>query len=232
MAEQKKLVKELKKLSDSELEKVIAALKKDSEEQAETPVEVVRMSELPEGVEEKTRVIMMDRKMTRKLQSGEEGTQDEIAAREGTLDPDDPEAPGGSTTISGTTITGSQLASAISRDFGPVCTGGAIFLSDGFYFLYWDSEVQKVLSEDLTDLQMWINTYFDCDDFAQVVAGVVNQHLKGSPFGVLWYKGSGVYHAVNCYYSRNQSKMKVVEPQTDGVYNFDKTKYCPMLVVI
>lgn len=117
-------------------------------------------------------------------------------------------------------------------DFGSVCKGGAVYLSDGFYFLYPDKDVIKVLGEDLTDLQMWINTYFDCDDFAQVVAGVVNQQLKGIPFGTLWFKGSGIYHAVNCYYSKDQRKMKVVEPQTDGIYNFDKSKYCPMLVVI
>ena len=105
-------------------------------------------------------------------------------------------------------------------------------MSDGFYFLYPTAEIEKVLSEDLTDVQMWINTYFDCDDFAQCVAGAVNQQLKGIPFGTLWFKGPGIYHAVNCFYSKEEKIMKVVEPQTDHIYNFNKNKYCPMLVVI
>ena len=79
---------------------------------------------------------------------------------------------------------------------------------------------------------MWINTYFDCDDFSQVIAGHMNDTLKGVPFGTLWFKGPGFYHAVNCYYSKNQKKMKVVEPQNDGIYDFNKAQWCPMLVVI
>ena len=132
-------------------------------------------------------------KIRRKIRAGEEGQQDQIAAVEGVSDGAGLETPGGSTTISGPTLTGSELAKAISRDFGPVCKGGGIFLSDGFYFLYRDSDIRKVLSEDLTDLKMWINTYFDCDDFAEVVTGAVNRELNGVPYGTLWFKGKNIY---------------------------------------
>jgi hypothetical protein len=203
----------------------------------QAPYEIVKMSKLPAEREKKTRVVVMDKKLRRKIRPGEEEKLEEIAREEGVeevnldlLEP--PAAPAGSTTISGPTISVSVLSAAIASDFGPVCSGGAIFLSDGFYFLYPDKDILKVLSEDLTDLQMWISTYFDCDDFAQVVAGLVNQQLKGAPFGTLWFKGPKIYHAINCFYSLEQKKMKVVEPQTDKIYDFNKIVYCPMLVVI
>lgn len=203
----------------------------------QAPYEIVKMSKLPAEKEKKTRVVVMDKKLRRKIRPGEEEKLEEIAREEGVeevnldlMEP--PAAPAGSTTISGPTISVSVLSAAIASDFGPVCSGGAIFLSDGFYFLYPDKDIVKVLSEDLTDLQMWISTYFDCDDFAQVVAGLVNQQLKGIPFGTLWFKGPNIYHAINCFYSLEQKKMKVVEPQTDKIYDFNKTIYCPMLVVI
>lgn len=223
------LIDKLKGLSNSEFESIITELR-TRKVAIETP-EIVMMSTLPEEREERTKVIVMDRKMRRKIRAGEEEKLNEIAEAEGTVE-SDLSIPGGTTTISGPTINHAILANAIASDFGPVCSGGKIFLSDSKYFLYHDQDIIKVLSEDLTDLQMWIAQYFDCDDFAQVVAGQLNRQLKGIPFGVLWFKGPGIYHAVNCFYSLNQMKMKVVEPQTNAIYDFNKNVYCPMLVVI
>ena len=230
------IVEEISKLSDEEMQEMLQALKdsqvshQNGSPEVEVPYEVVLSSEL-EGTEEKNQIIMLDQKIGRRIRVGEEGNQDQIAALEGvsgaTL-----ETPSGRTIISGPTLSGGELARAINRDFGRLSKGGAIFLSDGFYFLYRDSDIRKVLSEDLTDLQMWINTYFDCDDFAEVVTGAVNRQLKGVPFGTLWFKGPGIYHAVNCFYSKEQRKMKVVAPQTDAIYDFDKSRYSPMLVLI
>lgn len=191
---------------------------------------IIKTNELPSGKEEAVEAILLSNKLAGRVTPGREDNLEEIAAEYGFVSND--EAPAGQTIISGPTVTASQLLQAIANDFGTPCSGGKIFLSDGFYFLYRMSEIQKVLSEDLTDVQMWINTYFDCDDFAQVVAGVINQQLKGIPFGTLWFKGPGIYHAVNCFYSLEEKKMKVVEPQTDHIYNFNKSKYCPMLVMI
>jgi len=191
---------------------------------------IVRASELPGGKEEVVEAIMLDRKIAGRVTAGREDNLEEIAEESGHVA--DADVPAGSTTISGQTLTADLLLQSIANDFGAPCSGGKIFLSDGFYFMYPTYEIQKVLNLDLTDVQMWINTYFDCDDFAQVVAGVVNQQLKGIPFGTLWFKGPGIYHAVNCFYSMEEKRMKVVEPQTDAIYNFNKSKYCPMLVVI
>jgi hypothetical protein len=199
----------------------------------EVPYEITKVSDLPDEKEEKIRVMMLDKKLPRKVEPGEEDNIEDIARTEGTLDADvETLEPGGTATISGPTVTKTTVLQAIARDFGATCRGGLVIMSDGYYFLYSTREIEKVLSEDLTDVQMWINTYFDCDDFSQVVAGAINQQLKGIPFGILWYRGPGVYHAVNCFYSKEEKKMKVVEPQTDRIYDFNKSKYCPMLVVI
>ncbi len=195
--------------------------------------DVMKVSDFPQEKEDRIKVLMLNNKLTRKVEPGEEDNIEDIAEADGTFDVDEePRMPGGTTTISGATVTYNEVVTAIGRDFGSTCKGGLVILSDAFYFLYPTREIEKVLSEDLTDVQMWINTYFDCDDFAQVVAGAINQQLKGIPFGILWYKGPGVYHAVNCFYSKEEKKMKVVEPQTDRIYDFNKSKYCPMLVVI
>lgn len=192
------------------------------------------MSDLPKKKEEKLRVIVMDRKLKRKIRRGEEEDIAAIAQNEGVREldiGDTPEDPEGIPAAPGAIISGATLASAIASDFGPTCGGGAVYLSDTKYKLYSDADINTVLTSDLTDLEVWISQYFDCDDFAQVVAGVVNSKLKGVPFGILWFKGQRIYHAVNCYYSP-EGKMRVVEPQTDHVFTFDKTKYCPMLIVI
>ena len=50
-------------------------------------------------------------------------------------------APGGSTvqTIS------ARSANTITRDFGKFCKGGAIFMSDGYYFRYSDAEIKSFI---------------------------------------------------------------------------------------
>lgn len=191
---------------------------------------ITKVSELPAEKESIVEAILLDRKVAGRVTRGKEDNLEEIAEEFGFVS--DEEVPAGTSTISGPTVGASQVLTAIANDLGPTCSGGKVFMSDAQYFLYPTQHIEKVLSEDLTDVQMWINTYFDCDDFAQVVAGFVNQQLKGIPFGTLWFKGPGIYHAVNCFYSMEEKKIKIVEPQTDHIYNFNKSRYCPMLVVI
>lgn len=223
-----KLIEEIRQLSDEELRAVL----RDVTKRPEQRFEIRKTSELEDKVSEKMPVVVLDKKLGRKLRAGEETRLHELSGRTALIEADVLTPPAGGTTISGMTVDYSDIVNALYNDFGPVVTGGGVFLSDSFYFLYADADVQKVLSEDLTDLEMWINTYFDCDDFAQVVAGVMNHHLRGIPFGTLWFQGPGIYHAVNCFYSMNDKRMKVVEPQTDAIYYFNKSVYKPVLVVI
>ncbi len=197
-----------------------------------TKPEIVRMSELPRKKEEKMKVVVMDKKLKRKLKHGEEEDISAIEREEEIPELEEPsEESGGTPTAPISIISSDTLAAAIASDFGTTCKGGAVYLSDGKYKVYPDADIRTVLGADLTDSEAYVAQYFDCDDFAQVVSGAVNHKLKGVPFGILWFRGQGVFHAVNCYYS-SSGKMKVVEPQTDHVYSFDKSKYCPMLVVI
>ncbi|UCG69028.1 MAG: hypothetical protein JSV09_14780 [Thermoplasmata archaeon] len=201
------------------------------------PFEIVKMSELPDKRQEKTRVIIMDKPINRKIKPGEELRLEEIAGEESISDfpeiPDRiPEADMRMMWGDKPRLSSNELWEAISRDFGTACSGGRVFVSKSSYFLYKDEEIKKVLSEDLTDLQMWINTYFHSPDFSLVLEGVMKDKLKGIPFGILWVKGPSFYHACNCFYSQNEKMMKVVEPQTDAIYDFNKASWCPMLVVI
>ena len=208
---------------------------KETEE--EVRVEIVKMSELPPERQEITRVVIMDKHIRRKIRRGEELRLEEIAREEGVLEyPEVPvSVPEAAERMWGDkpTLSSTDLWKAISRDFGSPCSGGHVFVSKNSYFLYTDAEIEKVLSDDLTDLHMWINTYFHSPDFSLVLAGAMKDKLKGVPFGVLWVRlARGAYHACNCYYSFNQKKMKVVEPQTDAIYDFPKARWCPMLVLI
>jgi len=204
----------------------------------EVSVEMVKMSELPPERQEKTRILLMDKHIKRKIKPGEELKLEDIAREEGVsehtkMSIGSPKFAdrmfGDKPTLSSTT-----LKKAIINDFGSPCAGGRIFISKQFYFAYADVEIEKVISEDLTDLNMWVNTYFQSPDFSLVLAGVMKKKLKGVPFGILWvrYYERGSCHAINCYYSWSQKKMKVVEPQTDGIYDFNKEAYCPMLIIL
>jgi len=122
----------LQQFSREDLLKAMSELGLTAETEAEVPFEEIKMSELPDEREEQTRVLIMDKKMKRKVRPGEEERLDEIAAEEGVSEYSEGAPPGGSTVISGWTISARSVANAIVRDFGRFCRGGAIFMSDGF----------------------------------------------------------------------------------------------------
>jgi len=204
---------------------------------SDVPHEKVKLSEL-EKKKEKVRIIFADKKIPRRVMVGEEedfvATGGEVPKKKkgNPSGPEETEEPEQAYFISEYgTVTSSVLASAILRDVNPVASA-IIFISDGVYSLYPTSHIRKVVGEDLTDLQLWISQYFDCDDFAQVLFGVLGQYLKGVPFGMIWYSDGGFYHAVNCFYSREERKIKLLEPQTDRIYDFDKRRYKTRFIMI
>ena len=77
---------------------------------------------------------------------------------------------------------------------------------------------------DSTDLRVWVAETFDCDDFAQVLQGNVNQFFPGIAFGTIWYgaKDGSFGHAVNIFYDYQDDQTWLVEPQDDSFYLFDK----------
>ena len=201
---------------------------------SDVPHEKVKLSDM-EKKKERVRIIFADKKIPKRVKAGEEEDFVETGGEKPEKksgNPSEPEEPEHAYHVSEYgNVTSSQLAAAIVRDVRPVASC-IIFISDGIYSLYPTSQIRKVVDEDLTDLQLWTNQYFDCDDFAQVVFGVVGNILRGSAFGMIWYSDGGFYHAVNCFYSLEEKKIKLLEPQTDRIYDFDRRRYKTRFIMI
>ena len=131
------------------------------------------------------------------------------------------------------TVEGIKVINSITAALGP---GGYQFhIADGSYAEYskWDVQeyIQKFYS---TDLRVWIAETFDCDDFAQVLQGNVNQFFPGIAFGTIWYGDKiGTFgHAVNIFYDYQDDQTWLVEPQDDSFYLFDKELWDAWVVIL
>ena len=124
-----------------------------------------------------------------------------------------------------------NVVSAIRRDIGT--RGYDLHISDRSYTGYsiWEA-YRFVRTHDSTNHMRYIGEVFDCDDFAEVLCGGVNRILRGIPFGIIWYYGSGWGHAVNIGYCHRQDRMYLVEPQNDTFYRFNKQKWRPGMIII
>lgn len=100
------------------------------------------------------------------------------------------------------------------------------FLSDRTYLSYSLAEVCKFISIDDTSYKQYVSEYFDCDDFAQVLAGKINSVFPGIAFGTIWYNGRrnkrNWGHAVNLFYDDQQKQLFMIEPQNDKVYKWSE----------
>lgn len=112
-----------------------------------------------------------------------------------------------------------------------------LHVSDGSYSGYSLWQVQEFLQNfDNTNLRVWIEEVFDCDDFSQVLQGNINSFFPGIPFGTIWYgpkKGPPWWgHSVNIFYSYTNKKVYLVEPQSNTFYTFNKIKWAPWMVIL
>lgn len=130
-------------------------------------------------------------------------------------------------------VPGTNVYNAIKKALG---SGNYIvYMSDGSYTGYTIGELYEYLKNfDSTNLQVWIPEIFDCDDFAQVVQGNTNLFFKGIPLGTLWYgdKAGKWGHAVNIFYSYEQDKIYLIEPQNDVFYEFDQQNWVAWVVML
>ena len=126
-----------------------------------------------------------------------------------------------------------EVEDAIRQDIGEERD---VYLSDVEYTEYTISEVESFIEScDYTDEMQHRDQTFDCDDFAQVLCGRVNNELPGIPFGILWYHGRNGepwHHAVNIFYCGYTRRMYLIEPQTDHIYDFDTGAWGTELIVI
>ena len=73
----------------------------------------------------------------------------------------------------------------------------------------------------------YIAEYFDCDNYANALSGMFayDNYPKGYAHGELWvHISGGSGHAINCWVVRdgNKTKMVVVEPQNNKIFDFPK----------
>ncbi len=132
------------------------------------------------------------------------------------------------------TIPGIEVVNAIKAALGP--GPWSLHISDGSYTRYSIWELKEFMNNfDNTDLRVWIAEVFDCDDFSQVLQGNVNGFFPGIPFGTIWYgprKPPWWGHSVNIFYSFQDKKVYLVEPQNDAFYLFNKTLWKPWMVIM
>lgn len=132
-------------------------------------------------------------------------------------------------------VPGTEVISAIINALGS--GNWSLHSSDGSWTAYSAWELQSYMSNfDSTNLLVWIEETFDCDNFATVLNGAVQGFFKGIPFGVLWFGPKNPPynwgHAVNIFYDATQKKVYCVEPQNDSFFIFDKNKWKPWMVCI
>ncbi len=132
-------------------------------------------------------------------------------------------------------IPGINVVNAIKSALG---TGGyQLHISDGSYTGYSIWELKEFMKNfDNTNLRVWIQEVFDCDDFSQVLQGNVNAFFPGIAFGTIWYGPNKPKpdwgHSVNIFYSYSDNKVYLVEPQNDSFYLFDKKKWKAWMVIM
>lgn len=130
-------------------------------------------------------------------------------------------------------VPGINVYNAIKKALGP--GGYQVFMSDGSYTGYGILELSEYLVNfDSTNLEVWTEEIFDCDDFAQAVQGSTNRFFKGIPLGTLWYgdKAGTWGHAVNIFYSYEKDKVYLIEPQNDVFYEFDQKNWVAWVVML
>jgi len=95
----------------------------------------------------------------------------------------------------------------------------SLLLSDRTYKLIPRAEMERFLREDKTDLLNYVSEYFDCDDFAARLMGMVSSPgWAAIAFGEAWIlKGNGKGHAVNCFVD-SKSVCWLIEPQNDKIF--------------
>lgn len=138
-------------------------------------------------------------------------------------------------------VTNIDIMRAVNRDVASA--GILIQLSDRKYLGYTVEECQNyVINVDKTRYLRYVPEYRDCDDFANILLGHVEEAVIGAPLGRIWYfrkKGEqGMEgepenwgHAVNIGYDVNDKRIYCAEPQNTDFYRFNK-RWNPWIVMI
>jgi|GEM_PF-3355423 hypothetical protein len=133
-----------------------------------------------------------------------------------------------------------EIINALKDLFEPLDYTWYYSITDETFRCYDIGNVRYFLNTKVDDLDstLYINEYFDCDDFAQVLEGRVNFYYKGIAFGTFYYKSADKTqkwtHAVNIFCEKKKRKIEfyLIDPITKQIFKYDKKKISPVLVII
>ncbi|MCP2520424.1 hypothetical protein NLD30_08260 [SCandidatus Aminicenantes bacterium Aminicenantia_JdfR_composite] len=138
------------------------------------------------------------------------------------------------------TIERDEIISGLNKLFEPLNYTWYYSVTDKTFRCYDIGNVRYFLNTQVNDLNstLYIDEYFDCDDFAQVLEGRINLYYKGIAFGTFYYKSADPTqdwsHAVNIFCQKKGRKIEfyLIDPITKQIFKYDKKKISPVLVII
>lgn len=124
---------------------------------------------------------------------------------------------------------------------------GFVYLSDVDYYLLDKALLKSILRSDGTDRYVYRKEGGDCDNFAKVLLGRINEMeilcdlKRGTAFGYvsgLIYlpdKPEPVSHAMNCFIYKDKKsgdlKFKLIEPQSDKFIDHDERNLYKLILI-
>ena len=108
-------------------------------------------------------------------------------------------------------VASNYIYSCILNAFVPDVVHFPIYLSDAWYWLCSDADIETFLGIDRTNKDQYVAEEHDCDDFSYRLMGQLSiPEWSGVAFGIVWTDK----HALNCFIDE-AGKFWFIEPQTD-----------------
>lgn len=100
-----------------------------------------------------------------------------------------------------------------------------ILISDERYRLMERKQLEELLKKDKTDQYQYIPEDFDCNNFAEVLDGNIDEltYPQGYAFGQLWFYTNEFGHAINFAILEDES-LVLIEPQNDEIFTWEDIK--------
>jgi hypothetical protein len=100
-----------------------------------------------------------------------------------------------------------------------------LLVSDSRYRLMTREQLIELLKNDKTDQHTWIEEDWDCDNFAEVLDGNIDEltYPQGFAFGQLWFFTNTFGHAIN-FAILDTRELVLIEPQQDEIFTWEDIK--------
>jgi hypothetical protein len=100
-----------------------------------------------------------------------------------------------------------------------------LLVSDERYRLMTKEQLLNLLKQDKTDQYTWVEEDWDCDNFAEVLDGNIDEmtYPQGYAFGQLWFFTNTFGHAIN-FAILDTKELILIEPQNDEIFTWENIK--------